>query len=93
MNSINVKDRNNELVQLKSSSLTGDQVNPSPYLSIREFAKKYTTWTESSLRWLIYNNTANFNDVVVRRVGKSKILLSVDSFWHWIESQNLNKTA
>ena len=46
-----------------------------PYLSIRDFAKHYSTWTESSIRWLIYNNTSGFNDIVVRRVGKNKILL------------------
>lgn len=59
-----------------------------PYLSIRDFAKTYTSWTESSIRWLIYNNTNGFNDAVVRRIGKSKILLSVSDFWNWIEKQN-----
>lgn len=59
-----------------------------PYLSIRDFAKHYSTWTESSIRWLIYNNTAGFNETVVRRIGKSKILLSVDDFWQWVETQN-----
>lgn len=62
-----------------------------PYLTIRDFAKQYSTWTESSIRWLIYNNTAGFNETVVRRVGKSKILLSVSDFWNWIEQQNQGK--
>lgn len=61
-----------------------------PYLTIRDFAKKHEGWTESSLRWLIYNNTANFNEIVVRRIG-SKILISVRDFWDWIEQQNPNK--
>lgn len=60
----------------------------SPYLTIRDFAKQYSTWTESSIRWLIYNNTAGFNETVVRRVGKTKILLSISDFWEWIERQN-----
>lgn len=64
-----------------------------PYLSIRDFAKQYSTWTESSIRWLIYTNTAGFNESVVRRVGKSKILLSVEDFWKWIEAQNQNKNV
>jgi hypothetical protein len=64
-----------------------------PYLTIRDFAKQYSTWTESSIRWLIYNNTAGFNETVVRRVGKSKILLSVTDFWKWIEMQNQNKAV
>lgn len=62
-----------------------------PYLSIRDFAKQYSTWTESSIRWLIYNNTEGFEDMVVRRVGKVKILLSVSDFWKWIEVQNSNR--
>ncbi|HEY4831643.1 MAG TPA: hypothetical protein VIH61_03685 [Waddliaceae bacterium] len=61
-----------------------------PYLTIRDFAKQYSTWTESSIRWLIYNITAGFNETVVRRVGKSKILLSVTDFWKWVEMQNNN---
>jgi hypothetical protein len=65
----------------------------SPYLTIRDFAKQYSTWTESSIRWLIYNNTAGFNEIVVRRVGKQKILLSVADFWRWVELQNQNKKA
>lgn len=65
----------------------------SPYLSIRDFAKQYSTWTESSIRWLIYNNTAGFNEIVVRRIGKSKILLSVADFWDWIERQNRSEKA
>lgn len=77
---------NRSIQDLKSQNL--DNSSPSPYLSIRDFAKLYSTWTESSIRWLIYNNTENFNGIVVRRVGKSKILLSVADFWKWIEMQN-----
>jgi|694.fasta_scaffold04531_17 hypothetical protein len=64
-----------------------------PYLTIRDFAKQYSTWTESSIRWLIYNNTAGFNEIVVRRVGKNKILLSIVDFWKWIEQQNQKKAV
>lgn len=63
-----------------------------PYLSIRDFVRKYKTWTEPSIRWLIWNNTNNFNDKVVRKVG-SKILLSVDAFWEWIEYCNRQSRA
>lgn len=62
-----------------------------PYLTIREFAIKYSTFTESSIRWLIYNNTHNFNKVVVRRIGKNKILISVLDFWNWVEQQNASR--
>lgn len=62
------------------------------YLSIRDFARRFSGWTESSIRWLIYNNTNGFNERVVKRIGKVKILLSVPDFWLWIESQNEKKT-
>jgi hypothetical protein len=72
---------------------TNQDMYQCPYLTIRGFAKNYSEWTESSIRWLIYNNTAGFNDTVVRRVGKSKILISVIDFWKWIEMQNQNKSG
>ena len=59
-----------------------------PYATIREFSMKFPAWSESSIRWLIHTNSYNFNDFVVRRVGKSKILLSISDFWKWIEAQN-----
>jgi hypothetical protein len=65
-----------------------NEFNDSPYLTIRDFSKQYPTWTESSIRWLIYNNTAGFNEIVVRRIGKNKILLSIADFWRWVERQN-----
>ncbi len=73
-----------------SSQLVQEVMDICPYLTIREFAMKYSTFTESSIRWLIYNNTNGFNETVVRRVGKAKILLSVVDFWNWIEQQNQN---
>ena len=33
-----------------TTSLNGHE--KCPYLSIRDFAKQYSTWTESSIRWL-----------------------------------------
>lgn len=72
----------------KTMNIQQNNQEPIQYLTIRDFAKRYSTWTESSIRWLIYNNTAGFNEVVVRRVGKIKILLSVSDFWKWIEMQN-----
>jgi|ERR1700676_379644 len=57
------------------------------YLSLREFSKKYVDWSEASLRWLIYENKNNFNDIVLRRVGRRKILISIKDFWEWIENR------
>lgn len=78
---------------MKSCTTIGlqDDKEACPYLTIREFAIKYSTFTESSIRWLIYNNTNNFNKVVVRRIGKNKILISVLDFWNWVEQQNASR--
>lgn len=75
----------------KATNISINNLEKCPYMSIRDFAKQYSTWTESSIRWLIYNNTAGFNEKVVRRIGKAKILLSVDDFWCWVEEQNPKK--
>jgi hypothetical protein len=73
---------------MNSNAMMQEQA-PGPYLTIREFARRYhETWTEASIRWLIYNNTGDFNNKVVRRIGKTKILLSVSEFWKWVENQN-----
>ena len=81
------------LMEEKIMNINQNGYEKCPYLSIRDFAKQYSTWTESSIRWLIYNNTAGFNEIVVRKIGKTKILLSVTDFWKWIEMQNQNKAV
>lgn len=55
------------------------------YLTISQISKKFPAFSEPSLRWHRYKNTADFNKCV-RRVGR-KILISTNDFIHWLEVQ------
>jgi hypothetical protein len=42
--------------------------------------------TEPAIRWLIFNEKSNGFSTCIRRLGR-KILIDLDSFEHWIDSQ------
>lgn len=74
---------------LSNASLQDLQEGPKeagypPYLSIKGLAKKGIL-TEGGIRHLIWSNP-DFNAKVVRRLGK-KILIKVEAFYQFIESQ------
>lgn len=63
------------------------------YLTVSQFAKKYPSFTEASLRYYIFNEKTNGFDKVTRRVG-AKVLLVEEAFFDWIESEpELKPTA
>ena len=43
-------------------------------------------FTESSIRWLIFNEKTNGFKHCVRRIGR-KVLIDLDAFEDWIDSQ------
>ncbi|MGE3319095.1 MAG: hypothetical protein AB7I18_07340 [Candidatus Berkiella sp.] len=43
-------------------------------------------FTESSIRWLIFNEKQNGFSQCIRRIGK-KVLIDLDSFEAWIDEQ------
>lgn len=43
-------------------------------------------FSTSSIRWLIFNEKSNGFSVCVRRIGR-KILIDIDAFEKWIDSQ------
>jgi hypothetical protein len=43
-------------------------------------------FTESSIRWLIFNEKTNGFSRCIRRIGR-KVLVDLDSFEQWIEKQ------
>jgi len=42
--------------------------------------------TESAIRWLIFNEKNNGFSACIRRLGR-KILIDLDAFEHWVDSQ------
>jgi len=56
------------------------------YSTIRELARYYPSFTESSLRYLIFNKDTNGLTPCLRKVGK-KILIDLEKFAEWIDKQ------
>jgi hypothetical protein len=60
-------------------------------LSIREMARKYPSFSESTFRWWIFKAEENgFKDVVIRVKGsgttkRGKILIKEQDFLKWLE--------
>ncbi len=54
--------------------------------TVKLAAQLYPAFTESSLRWLIFNEHENGFDNCIRRIGR-KILINLDAFETFIEQQ------
>lgn len=62
------------------------------FKTIRQFAESYPAFTQGSLRDLVfyadYNGLNQFD--VIRRVG-AKILINVDNFFRWVDTNPSSK--
>lgn len=55
--------------------------------SIKKIPEHYNgAFTESSIRWLVFNGKTTGFSKCIRRLGR-KILIDLDEFEQWIESQ------
>lgn len=55
--------------------------------TVKETAKIYgSAFTESAIRWLIFNEKENGFSCCVRRIGK-KVVLDLDQFESWVDKQ------
>ena len=65
-----------------------EKTNTTPDLiPVSEFNNFYAFPTVGSLRQLIFYNTDNFVDKVVRRIGK-RLYIKVSDFFNWVEETN-----
>lgn len=66
------------------------QGNAAPFKrfsSVKETAKSYSdAFSESSIRWLIFNEKINGFSQCIRRIGR-KVLIDLDEFEAWIAKQ------
>ncbi len=60
-----------------------DDKNINKFLAISEFTKKYPEFTQGKLRHFIHQNTNNFKEKCISRVG-TKIYIREDAFFDWI---------
>lgn len=61
------------------------------FSSVKEISKAYpNAFSESSIRWLIFNEKSNGFFSCVRRLGR-KVLIDLDEFESWITKQGSNR--
>lgn len=56
------------------------------YLSVRQLANAYPAFTQSAIRWLIFNEKNNGFGMCIRRIGR-KILIDLEQFEGWVDRQ------
>lgn len=56
------------------------------FLTVKQYAERYPYPSESSLRWLLFNSSANGLESAVIRVGR-RIILDLDALNTWLRSQ------
>jgi hypothetical protein len=53
------------------------------FYTVKQIPSYYPAFTESSIRYLIFNQKQNGFDSCIRKIGK-KILIDADDFENWI---------
>lgn len=66
--------------------ITPANVPTNRFLTVKQFPSYCEAFSESGLRWLIFNEKANGFCRCIRRVGR-KILIDVVEFENWISEQ------
>lgn len=56
------------------------------YLTVKQIPEHYPAFTESSIRWLIFNKNTNGFAKCVRKIGR-KIIIDTNDFEQWIYEQ------
>lgn len=69
-----------------------EQQNFSDLIPVSKWNEKFSYPTVGSIRQLIFYNTDNFNEKVIRKIGK-RLYIKVSEFWSWIEETSKQQTA
>ncbi len=65
-------------------------LSPRRFATVKQVAELYSkALTEPAIRWLIFNEKKNGFSSCIRRIGR-KILIDLDSFENWIDTQGQN---
>ncbi|NCC03385.1 MAG: DNA-binding protein [Proteobacteria bacterium] len=60
--------------------------------TVKQMAERNPAFSESSLRFLIFNASKNGIDRAIKRIGR-KILIDEEAFFGWVEDQNMRGAA
>jgi len=58
------------------------------FMTVKELAKTYPSFSESSLRYMIYNAKQNGFSICIRKLGK-KLVINLREFEKWIDSHKV----
>jgi hypothetical protein len=61
-------------------------------LSVKQLAAKSPAFTESSIRWLIFNRESNGFDEVLVKVGR-RVLIDGQKLDEWLEKNRLRSAS
>lgn len=56
------------------------------FATVRQMPEIYPSFSEASIRWLIFNKNSNGFSACMRKLGK-KIIIDLDDFEKWISEQ------
>lgn len=56
-------------------------------LSIKDFIKKHSSFTEGAIRYYIHQNVNNFKEKVIRKVAK-RIYINEKLFFEWVNEND-----
>ncbi len=70
--------------------ITAAQNARTRFLTVKQFPMHYPAFTESSIRWLIFNEKENGFFRCIRRIGK-KILIDTIEFENWVSEQGASQ--
>lgn len=59
------------------------------FATVRELSELFPCFSESSLRYLIFNSQNNGLNICLRKIGK-KVLINVGDFEAWIENHKVS---
>ncbi len=60
--------------------------------TVNQMAELYPSFTQSAIRWLIFNEKINGFTKCLRRIGR-RVLIDLDDFEHWIDMQQASGGA
>ena len=61
-------------------------------LTVKQLAEKSPAFTESSLRWLIFNAKANGLNRALLKVGR-RVLIDLPEFEQWLDEQRVREAT
>lgn len=66
--------------------VTTENITSNRFATVKQLPLYYPAFTESSIRWLIFNEKSNGFYRCIRRIGR-KVLIDIPAFENWVAEQ------